>query len=103
MSTVLVTGMSGTGKSTALRILSERGYVVVDTDSDEWYEWVTLPDGSHDWIWREEAITRLLDGHREGALFIAGCKSSQGAFYGRFDHVALLSASRGVACTDREP
>ncbi|MGH3840656.1 MAG: hypothetical protein ACRDS0_04290 [Pseudonocardiaceae bacterium] len=43
---VLVTGMSGTGKSTALRALGQRGHRVVDTDSDEWCYWVTLPDGS---------------------------------------------------------
>ena len=41
---VLVTGMSGTGKSTALQVLGERGHRVVDTDTDEWSHWVTLPD-----------------------------------------------------------
>jgi dephospho-CoA kinase len=96
MPTVLVTGMSGTGKSTALRALGARGYHVVDTDTDEWSRWVTLPDGSLDWVWREDAIARLLDGHRQGTLFISGCKSNQGEFYPRFDHIALLSAPAEV-------
>ena len=93
---VLVTGMSGAGKSTALRGLGERGHRVVDTDTDEWSHWVTLPDGSTDWVWREDAITELLADHRQGTLFVAGCKSNQGRFYAQFDHVALLSAPADV-------
>jgi dephospho-CoA kinase len=92
----LVTGMSGTGKSTALRALGERGHRVVDTDSDRWSHWVTLPDGSRDWIWREDAMTDLLAGHAGGSLFVAGCKTNQGRFYDRFDHVVLLSAPAEV-------
>jgi dephospho-CoA kinase len=93
---VLVTGMPGAGKSTALQVLGERGHRVVDTDTDEWSHWVTLPDGSTDWVWREDAITELLADHRQGTLFVAGCKSNQGRFYAQFDHVALLSAPADV-------
>jgi dephospho-CoA kinase len=96
MTKVLVTGMSGTGKSTVLQVLKERGHHVVDTDTDEWSEWMTLPDGSRDWVWREDAIEHLLAEHEGGALFVAGCKSNQGKFYGRFDHVVLLSAPADV-------
>jgi hypothetical protein len=92
MPKVLVTGMSGTGKSSALRLLSARGQRTVDTDTDEWSYWVVLPDGSRDWIWREEAIRGLLNGHSAGSLFVAGCKTNQGRFYPEFDHVVLLSA-----------
>jgi dephospho-CoA kinase len=93
---VLITGMSGTGKSTVLKKLEERGYHVVDTDSDVWSHWVTMPDGSTDWVWREDAISELLSGHGQGALFIAGCKSNQGKFYSQFDHVVLLSAPADI-------
>ena len=93
---VLVTGMSGTGKSTALRALGQRGHRVVDTDSDEWCYWTTLPDGSRDWVWREAAMTELLTGHRHGSLFVAGCKTNQVDFYPWFEHVALLSAPASV-------
>jgi dephospho-CoA kinase len=96
MPKVLVTGMSGTGKSTALQLLGQRGHRVVDTDTDEWSHWVSSPDGSPDWIWREEPITRLLANHKHGHLFVAGCKTNQGKFYRQFDHIALLSAPADV-------
>jgi dephospho-CoA kinase len=96
MAKVLITGMSGTGKSTALRVLAARGHRIVDTDTDRWSRWVTEPDGSADWIWREQAMTDLLTGHDAGNLFVAGCRSNQGAFYPLFDHVVLLSAPAPV-------
>ena len=98
MAKVLITGMSGTGKSSALRALAARGHRTVDTDTDEWSRWTTLPDGSRDWIWREDAIAALLSGHGpgDGHLFVAGCKSNQGDFYPRFDHIVLLSAPADV-------
>jgi hypothetical protein len=96
MPKVLGTGMSGTGKSAALQALGERGHRVVDTDTDQWSHWVTLPDGSPDWIWREDAIKALLASHRHGHLFVAGCKTNQGKFYPQFDHVALLAAPADV-------
>jgi shikimate kinase len=96
MPKVLITGMSGTGKSAALLMLAKRGHRTVDTDTDEWSHWVTEPDGSPDWVWREEAITGLLAGHRGGHLFVAGCKTNQGRFYSQFDHIALLSAPAPV-------
>jgi len=88
--------MSGTGKSTALQMLGERGHRVVDTDTDEWSCWVSLPDGSDDWAWREDAIASLLASHDGGQLFVAGCKTNQGKFYDQFDHIALLSAPATV-------
>lgn len=92
MAKVLITGMSGTGKSTILEMLGARGHRTVDTDTDRWSHWVTLPDGSSDWIWREQAIADLLAGH----LFVAGCKSNQGRFYPQFDHIVLLSTPTDV-------
>lgn len=96
MAKVLVTGMSGTGKSACLEILSLRGYHSVDTDTDEWSVWETPSDGPPDWIWNEEAITALLDKYEVGQLFVAGCKTNQGKFYSSFDHVVLLSAPAEV-------
>jgi dephospho-CoA kinase len=91
MAKVLVTGMSGTGKSSVLRELGERGHRVVDTDTDEWSEWV-----EGDWLWDEQAMAELLDAHERGHLFVAGCRTNQGRFYNRFDAVALLSAPAEV-------
>src|SRR3984957_8823737 len=96
MSRILVTGMSGPGKSSVLRLLGERGHRVVDTDTDDWRRWGPLPAGSADWIWREDAIKALLASHRHGHLFVAGCKTNQGKLYPQFDHIALLSAPADV-------
>ncbi len=96
MTKVLVTGMSGTGKSSALQVLAERGHRVVDTDGDGWSEHVRLPDGSADWMWREDPVRQLLTEHRDGALFVAGTSQNQGRFYPLLDHVVLLSAPAEV-------
>ncbi len=96
MAKVLVTGMSGTGKSACLELLNSRGYKTVDTDTAEWSIWSTQSDGTLDWIWREDAISTLLDEYRHGQLFVGGCKTNQGRFYPRFDHVVLLSAPADV-------
>ncbi|GGL13122.1 AAA family ATPase [Mangrovihabitans endophyticus] len=82
MARVLITGMSGVGKSTLLRELSRRGWPVVDTDDDGW----TLPDGT----WDEPRMTALLAGH--DVLVVSGTVDNQGRFYTRFDQVILLSA-----------
>jgi predicted ATPase len=52
MSRVLITGMSGVGKTTVLRELSRRGYRTIDTDYDSW----VLPDGT----WDEPRMSALL-------------------------------------------
>jgi dephospho-CoA kinase len=84
---VLLTGMSGTGKSSVVRALAARGYKAVDTD-DGWSE--PLPDGRQQW--REDAIDRLLDTEDADVLFVAGCEENQAQFHPRFDHIVLLSA-----------
>jgi shikimate kinase len=96
MTRVLITGMSGTGKSTVIERLAALGYTAVDTDSDEWCEWreMSLDGGpaAWDWVWREDRMRILLETSVSDFLFVAGCKSNQGVFYDHFDHVVLLSA-----------
>jgi dephospho-CoA kinase len=91
--TVLVTGMSGTGKSTALVELERRGFEVVDTDEPGWSDW-SDEDGGY--LWREERVAELLDRERSVTLFVSGTVSNQGGFYSRFDAVVLLSAPAEV-------
>jgi dephospho-CoA kinase len=91
LSVVLVTGMSGTGKSTALGELERRGHHIIDTDVGGWID-ETGPER----LWREDRIAALLDEHGDGAMFVAGCVANQGRFYPRFDAVVLLSAPTDV-------
>jgi dephospho-CoA kinase len=89
---VLVTGMSGTGKSTVLARLAERGHRVVDTDDEGWSHEVATADGQgREQLWREDRMDALLAGEPGGALFVSGCASNQGRFSDRFDAVVLLS------------
>jgi dephospho-CoA kinase len=88
---VLLTGMSGTGKSSVVRALAARGYKAIDTD-DGWCE--PLPGGQQ--RWREDAIAELLDAEDADVLFVAGCEENQVRFHARFDLIILLSAPAEV-------
>lgn len=88
---MLLTGMSGTGKSTVLDELARRGHRVIDTDAPGWIIEATTADGSEP-LWDLDRVRELLDEHRSGWLFVAGCVVNQGALYDRFDTVILLSA-----------
>jgi hypothetical protein len=84
---VLLTGMSGTGKSSVMAALVARGYKAIDTD-DGWCE--PSPDGRQ--RWREDAIEQLLATEDAGVLFVAGCEENQVRFHPQFDVIILLSA-----------
>ena len=88
---MLVTGMSGSGKSTVLAELKRRGHRVIDTDDPGWIVETDTASGPEP-LWDLDQIKALIDGHRTGWLFIAGCVANQGAVYDRFDAVVLLSA-----------
>ena len=83
-----MTGMSGTGKSSALAELRTRGFDVVDTDEPGWTEWSDEEDG---YVWREDRISELLARDRPVPLYVSGTVTNQGRFYPRFDAVVLLS------------
>ena len=57
---ILITGMSGTGKSTLTEYLAARGHHAVDLDSHEYSEYKDLGDGE-EWAWREDRVQQLLD------------------------------------------
>jgi dephospho-CoA kinase len=104
MKRVLITGMSGTGKSTVISKLAARGYKAVDADYGGLSELVSIPATSdrsglgaeQDWIWREDRIADLLSTEDADVLFLCGAASNQVKFYGQFDHIVLLTAPASV-------
>lgn len=92
---ILITGMSGTGKSTLLAGLAARGVMTVDTDYGPW----TDDHGR----WDETLMTELLGA--PGDVVVSGTVENQGSFRRFFEHVVLLSAPlpvilRRVACRE---
>jgi dephospho-CoA kinase len=94
MTIVLVTGMSGTGKSSALAELSRRGYRTLNTDEAGWTRLVESTEylGGAEPLWIEDRMAELLDSTQDGTLFVSGCVRNQVKFYERFDAIVLLSA-----------
>lgn len=88
-----MTGMSGTGKSSALAALRRHGFEAVDTDEPGWTEW---SDEEAGYVWREDRIAELLATERDVPLYVSGTVSNQGRFYRHFDAVVLLSAPADV-------
>jgi broad-specificity NMP kinase len=99
---ILITGISGTGKSTVVAQLAARGERAVDLDSDEYSEWVDVDDDEgtpgepvepgRDWIWREQRVDALLSDEAGEVLVVSGTAANMRQFMPRFDHVILLSA-----------
>ena len=99
MKRVLITGMSGTGKSSVIQELARRDYRAFDLDTPEWSHWIdadasdTLtPAEGKDWVWQEDRVRRLLSTPQDGTLFISGCAENMGRLVLLIDRVILLSA-----------
>jgi dephospho-CoA kinase len=100
MKRVLITGVSGVGKSTVVAELAARGYAAVDTDYGGYCSpgpdvEPPKPTAEPDWVWNEARLRRLLDAG-EDPLFVSGCVPNQSRFYPDFDRIVLLSAAPAV-------
>ncbi len=88
---VLITGMSGTGKSSVIGELRKHGFQAIDMDESGWSEFV---DGNQ--LWSEDRLQQALDDTGDAPLFISGCAENQGKFYPQLTDVILLSAPADV-------
>lgn len=104
MRRVLVTGVSGVGKSTTVAELARHGVKAVDLDDAAWSEWVDSPDGDgpsplhpgQDWLWRADRVERLLATEDADVLVLGGCAPNLGTFRAWFDLIVLLTAPAAV-------
>lgn len=87
---VLITGMSGTGKSALVAELRRRDHVAYDADEDGYIE--LRPDGR--WEWRVDEVAALLARSDLPVLFLAGCSVEQARF--AFDLKVLLTVPEAV-------
>jgi adenylate kinase family enzyme len=87
---VLLTGMSGVGKSALVAELKRRGHTAYDADDDGFAE----PRADGRWGWRAEAVADLLARHADGVVFFAGCSDEQAVL--PFDQRVLLTVPRPV-------
>jgi len=105
MKRILLTGLSGTGKSTIITALAAHGYKAVDADGVEYSQWAAVGSAAspleapgtpvevdRDWVWREDRIQALLSTEDTDVLFLGGCAANMGAFLPQFDTIILLSA-----------
>ena len=83
---VLITGMSGAGKSALVHELRRRGVRAFDADEDGFSE----PRADGRWGWRADRVAALLGEPGDGPLFFAGCSEEQAAL--PFDYRVLLTA-----------
>jgi dephospho-CoA kinase len=86
---VLLTGMSGVGKSALVAELRRRGFAAYDADDDGFSE----PRSDGRWGWRSDEVASLL-ASCDGLLFFAGCSEEQVEL--PFDYRVLLTAPRDV-------
>lgn len=88
MSRVLLTGMSGVGKSSVIGELRKRGYPAIDMDEPGWC--VHNAEGHQ--LWCEDRLRGILASPETEHLFVSGCAENQVNFYPQFSHIILMSA-----------
>ncbi|TAH34709.1 hypothetical protein EYC59_02935 [Candidatus Saccharibacteria bacterium] len=106
MGKYFITGRPGSGKSTVMRELQQRGFTAYDTDSIEGVTAlqnketgliVPWPNGPVDWTrfswnWQDAPLRRLLN--KDGDIFLGAIVGNQKDYYPLFDTVFALTLSK---------
>jgi len=105
MSAVLITGMSGAGKSTIAGVLARRGLASLDSDDDPLLagsvdfdgnvvEDPSVPDfawlSRHSWAWDPARLDVLIRTAAPATLYVCGGAANELELADRFTHVFLL-------------
>jgi gluconate kinase len=105
MSAVLITGLSGAGKSTIAGVLARRGLTSIDADEDPLLarsvdyngnvvEDESVPDfawlARHSWAWDPARLDEVIAAAGPATLYVCGGADNQHELAGRFTQVFLL-------------
>jgi adenylate kinase family enzyme len=105
MSAVLITGMSGAGKSTIAEVLARRGLASIDADNDPLLarsvdsggnvvEDLSAPDfawlARHSWEWNPARLDELIRAAVPATLYVCGGAANELELADRFTQVFLL-------------
>lgn len=89
MPKVLLTGMSGVGKTTILNYLKAEGFLTVDLDSDGW---INYDIHEEDYLMDTTKITDFLRLYEKESIFLGGTTINQRDIYSYLDFVIALTA-----------
>lgn len=89
MTKVLLTGMSGVGKTTILDHLSLDGHQTIDLDYDGW---IGFDDTMNDYVMDSKKIISYIERNNDKNLFFAGTTINQKEIYSHLDFVIVLTA-----------
>ena len=93
MKRILLTGMSGTGKSTVLRLLRAEDTLTIDLDHTGWVE-TDRQTGER--RFRVQPLLAYMRAHADKNIVLAGCEANQHELYGELDAVILMTAPLSV-------
>lgn len=89
---ILITGMSGVGKSTVVQALRGLGFVAIDMDEPGW---ASCDEFGHQ-RWDVLRLQEFMGRHLSEPLFVSGCSEDQVALYQQFSKIILLTAPKSV-------
>jgi broad-specificity NMP kinase len=92
MMRILITGMSGVGKTTVIRALRALDFRAIDMDEPGWASFDEFGQQRWDVARLQELMGELLS----EPLFVSGCSEDQVALYPQFSKIILLSAPKSV-------